>query len=73
MITAELTKKIDLLPQESYDKVERFVEQLLALNARVEKEKAFKVFMNKMSIAEKSVQEKGFYSEDEAEDELEKI
>lgn len=73
MITAELTRKIDLLPQESYDKVECFVEQLIALNARDEKEKAFKIFMSKMSAAEKSVQEKGFYSEEEVEGELEKI
>ena len=29
MITTELTRKIDLLPQESYNKVESFVEQLI--------------------------------------------
>lgn len=30
MLTAELTRKIDLLPRESYIKVENFVEQLIA-------------------------------------------
>ena len=32
MITAELTRKIDLLPQESYSMVESFVEQLIDAN-----------------------------------------
>lgn len=31
MITAELTGKIDLLPQESYDKVEDFMYQLFGI------------------------------------------
>lgn len=65
MITAELTRKIDLLPQESYDKVEIFVEQLIAANSQANKEKAFKIFMDKMTAAEKSVQEEGCYSEEE--------
>ena len=73
MITAELTKKIDLLPQESYNKVESFVEQLIALNNQTNKENAFKTFMDKMAVAEKSVQENGYYSEDEVEEELDKI
>lgn len=34
MITAELTRKINLLPQESYDKVENFVEQLFAYSVQ---------------------------------------
>lgn len=33
MITAELARKINLLPQESYNKVENFVEQLLTIHA----------------------------------------
>ncbi len=73
MITAELTKKIDLLPQESYQKVERLVEQLLQSNAQGKKERAFKVFMEKMDAAEKSVQEEGYFLEGEVEKELEKI
>ena len=73
MITAELTRKIGLLPQESYNKVERFVEQLIALNSQANKENAFKTFMDKMASAEKSVQENGFYSEEEVEEELDKI
>ncbi|MCM1264265.1 MAG: hypothetical protein NC118_06375 [Eubacterium sp.] len=73
MLTAELTKKIDLLPRESYIKVEKFVEQLIALNQRSDKEAAFKTFMEKMSLAEKSVQENGYYSEEEVEEELDKI
>lgn len=73
MITAELTRKIDLLPQEAYNKVENFVEQLIALDIQATKESAFKAFMDRMNAAEKSVQEKGYYSEEEAEAELGKI
>lgn len=72
MITAELTRKIDLLPQESYRKVESFVEQLL-LNTQENKENAFQTFMEKMNAAEKSVQEQGLFSEEEVEEELAKI
>lgn len=73
MITAELTRKINLLPQESYKKVENLVEQLLQLNAQAKKEAAFKVLMEKMDAAEKSVEEYGYYSEEEVEEELAKI
>lgn len=73
MLTAELTRKIDLLPRESYIKVENFVEQLIASNQRSDKVSAFKTFMDKMNLAEKSVQENGFYSEEEVEEELYKI
>ena len=72
MITAELTRKIDLLPQESYRKVESFVEQLL-LNTQENKENAFQTFMEKMNAAEKSVQEQGLFSEEDVEEELAKI
>lgn len=71
MITAELTRKINLLPQESYRMVENFVEQLIDANNL--KNSAFGVFMEKMNAAEKSVQEHGFYSEEEVEEELAKI
>lgn len=37
MITAELTRKIDLLPRDSYIKVENLVEQLIALDQHTEK------------------------------------
>lgn len=73
MITAELTRKINLLPQESYDRVESFVEQLLMINTQIQKEKAFKTFMEKMNAAEKSVQEQGYFTEEEVEEELAKI
>lgn len=73
MITSELTRKIDLLPQESYNKVGSFVEQPIALNDQTNKENAFKTFMDKMDVAEKSIQENGYYSEDEVEEELDKI
>ena len=73
MLTAELTRKIDLLPRESYIKVENFVEQLIALDQQAEKESAFRTFMDKMILAEKSVQENGYYSEEEVEEELDKI
>lgn len=73
MITAELTRKINLLPQDSYDKVENFVEQLLSLNTQTKRDNAFRTFMDKMNAAEKSVQEQGFISEEDAEAELAKI
>lgn len=68
MITAELTRKINLLPQESYDKVESFVEQLLMITAQTKKENAFRTFMDKMNVAEKSVQEHGYFTEEEVEE-----
>lgn len=71
MISAELTRKINLLPQESYSKVENFVEQLIDANNR--KERAFRTLMKKMDAAEKSIQEDGYYSEEEVEEELAKI
>lgn len=73
MIPAELTRKIDLLPQEAYNKVESFVEQLIALNTQANKESTFQTFMDRMNAAEKSVQENGYYSEEEVEEELSKI
>ena len=73
MLTAELKRKIDLLPRESYIKVENFVEQLIALDQDTEKENAFRTLMDKMNLAEKSVQEYGYYSEEEVEEELDKI
>jgi len=51
--------------------VESFVQQLLDVN--VQKEKAFRIFMDKMNAAERSVQEHGYYSEEEVEEELERI
>ena len=45
MISAEFTRKIDLLPQESYSKAENLVEQLIDANNR--KERAFRTFMKK--------------------------
>ena len=73
MITAELTRKINLLPQDSYDKVENYVEQLLSLNAQTKRDSAFRTFMDKMHAAEKSVQEQGYISEEDAEAELARI
>lgn len=72
-MTAELTRKIDLLPRESYIKVENFVEQLIALDQHAEKESAFRTFMDKMNLAEKSVQKNGYFTEEEVEEELDKI
>ena len=43
------------------------------MNNRSNKESAFSIFMDKMSVAEKSVQEHGCYSEEEVEKELDKI
>lgn len=66
---SRINKKIDLLPQEAYNKVENFVEQFIALDIQETKESAFKVFMDRMNAAEKSVQEKGYYFEEEANNE----
>ena len=66
-------KKIDLLPQESYSKVEDFVEQLIALNTQEDKETAFRIFTDKMNEAEQCVRENGYYTEEEVEVELAKI
>ena len=52
---------------------ESFAEQYLILNNRGNKESAFSIFMDKMTVAEKSVREFGYYSEDEVEEELDKI
>lgn len=73
MITAELTRKINLLPQDSYDMVENFVEQLLSVNVQTKRENAFRTFMDKMNAAEKSVQEQGYFTEEDVEEELAKI
>lgn len=73
MITAELTRKINLLPGDSYRKVENFVEQLLSSEERSRKTSAFRTFMEKMDVAEKSVKEQGYYTEEEVEEELLKI
>ena len=73
MITAELTRKINLLSQDSYDKVEDFVEQILVMNIQSKRDAAFKDFMNKMNAAEKSVQEHGYFTEEVVEAELAKI
>lgn len=73
VLTAELTRKIDLLPRESYIKVENFVEQLIALDHHTEKERAFRTFMDKMNLTEKSVRENGYFTEEEVEEELDKI
>ena len=73
MLTTDLAKQIDLLPQDSYRKVENFVEQLLQLNAQTKKDRAFQTFMDKMSVAEKSVVEYGILTEEEGEEVLAKI
>ena len=49
------------------------VEQLLLVNAQANKEGAFRIFMEKMEVAEKSVQEQGYFGEEVVEAELVKI
>lgn len=73
MHTVELIGEIDLLPQESYSKVENFVKQLIASDQFTEKEGAFRTFMDKMNLVEKLVQGNGCYSEEDVEKELDKI
>lgn len=64
-------KKNRPAPSGKHSMVESFVEQLI--DANYSKNSAFRVFMEKMGAAEKSVQEHGFYSEEEVEKELTKI
>ena len=52
---------------------ESFAEQYSKLNNRDNKESVFNIFMDKMTVAEKSVREHGYYSEEEVEEELDKI
>lgn len=73
MLTTELTRKIDLLSRESYIKVENFLELFIASDQHSEKESAFRTFMDKMNLAEKSVQENGYYSEEEVKAVLDKV
>lgn len=40
------------------------------IKSKEEKENAFRAFMEKMTIAEKSIEEQGYYSEEEVEGEL---
>ena len=58
---------------EMYMIKEGFVKQYAALNNQGNKESVFGIFMDKMDIAEKSIQENGYYSEEEVEEELDKI
>ena len=53
--------------------VEAFEEQFLQINALARREGAFRIFMEKLNAAEKSVQEQGYFSEDEIETELMRI
>ena len=55
------------------DKTGNFAEQYSKLNNRGNKESAFSIFMDKMTVAEKTVREFGCYSEEEVEEELDKI
>lgn len=48
-------------------------EQFIASNQNSDKEGAFRIYMDKMNSAEKSVQENGYYSEEDVEEELSKI
>lgn len=52
---------------------ESFVEEYAVLSNQCNKESAFSIFMDKMTVAEKSVRVFGCYSEDEVEKELDKI
>ena len=49
------------------------VEQFLVVNTQTKKEGAFRIFMEKMAAAEKSVQEQGYFGEEVVEAELVKI
>ena len=57
----------------SDERVADIVEQALALKEQAMLESVFSIFMDKMDDAEKSVQEQGYFSEEEVEAELAKI
>lgn len=57
----------------SDERVADIVEQALALKEQAKLESVFSIFMDKMNDAEKSVQEQGYFSEEEVEAELAKI
>ncbi len=65
MISASLTKKIDLLPQEEYSMVEEYVNRVSEFVVKKQQDKAWKSIKNDLKNAEKSMEEYGTVSFDE--------
>lgn len=57
----------------SDEKEEKFVEQTLSLKEQEKVESGFRFFLDKVNEAEISVQEQGYFTEEEVETELAKI
>ena len=65
-----IKRYVQLLVLGGIGSVEAFDEQFLQINAQVQKESAFRIFMEKLNVAEKSVKEQGYFPEEEVETEL---
>lgn len=65
MISASLTEKIDLLPQEEYSMVEEYVNRVSEFVVKKQQEKAWKSIKNDLKNAEKSIEEDQTVSLDE--------
>ena len=65
MISASLTEKIDLLPQEEYSMVEEYVNRVSEFVVKKQQEKAWKSIKNDLKNAEKSMKEDGTVSLDD--------
>lgn len=66
-------KKSYNMNRSSDETAEDFVEQALLLSEQAKLESVFRIFMDKMNTAEKFVQEKGYFTEEDVEAELAEI
>ena len=70
MLSAELTKKIDLLPSEEYSLVEEYVNRISEYALKKEKEKAWSSIREDLLKSEESIREEGTISYQELREEL---
>jgi hypothetical protein len=62
MITADLSQKIDLLPQEEYSLVEEYVERISEYVVKKQQEKAWSSIKEDLNRAEESIKNEGTIS-----------
>jgi hypothetical protein len=62
MITADLSQKIDLLPQEEYSLVEEYVERISEYVVKKQQEKAWFSIKEDLNRAEESIKNEGTIS-----------
>ncbi len=65
MSTLELTRKIEMLPQEEYAMVETYVNRISEFVAKKQQEKAWLQMKKDIVAAEKSIHEEGTISYDD--------